>query len=611
MGGRTEVTCAESAGLDSLVGRLARRVTANPDSVPPRSIVVVGAASTVPGWAAAHDALACALKVAVPVGRSAADIVRHSLSEQGSLGDLLFWRAYSTILLTDPPVGYAHLANLASGGYIDVVLTTTWDPLLEIAFSKVLQPSEYRVLTRGEFGDGDFAQALLQRGIPQIVKLNGDLHSSLVTSASYQNGSSSDTPAVVEALQELFAGALVMSEDVTDPDTEEDIRKIITTASGAGTRCQAASMLRISPHYEWFNQYPRMTGSALTDFDILMIQLDRQIQLAAPRRSAAQVRPVHADIIKSVELNAASIPPSAVDRHIQSFAENLANAELDWIACIDDPLAPGGAEVIRRLALTTIGRLPQFRVSITAQGGNRMLGRRAALPRDLRLPRGAKVALIDSVAFSGSTLHMAAQALTSQFEGLVVIPAVLIASRGLVNDCEAGRGWLSNLIYERVTERHDLSFPWGSTFATGTVSHNIEYGPRPRSIKVFRRPWGSGEIYADSENCSVRILAIDAGQQLSFQRHLARDELFVALDNNIGIDLSSDSFDDEAAGRFEDRIDSVALAEGDYLLIPRGTWHRLRSSTTRVRVLEVSFGIYDEDFDIERLLDLYGRARRM
>jgi mannose-6-phosphate isomerase-like protein (cupin superfamily) len=110
------------------------------------------------------------------------------------------------------------------------------------------------------------------------------------------------------------------------------------------------------------------------------------------------------------------------------------------------------------------------------------------------------------------------------------------------------------------------------------------------------------------EPCSVRILTVDAGQQLSFQRHLCRDELFVALDSNVGVDLSSERLDGGVTGEFDSRIDSVTLAEGDYLLVSRGTWHRIRGQRARVRVLEVSFGIYDEDFDIDRLLDRYGRA---
>ena len=78
-------------------------------------------------------------------------------------------------------MGYRHLANMVAKGSVDLVITTSWDPLLEIAFSKIFQPSQYRILIRGEFDDAGFANAILQRGIPQIVKLNGDLRSDLIT----------------------------------------------------------------------------------------------------------------------------------------------------------------------------------------------------------------------------------------------------------------------------------------------------------------------------------------------------------------------------------------------------------------------------------------------
>lgn len=141
---------------------------------------------------------------------------------------------------------------------------------------------------------------------------------------------------------------------------------------------------------------------------------------------------------------------------------------------------------------------------------------------------------------------------------------------------------------------------------TSLIGFSVE---PPRSVQIFRRPWGSGEIFVDQENCSVRVLTIDAGHKLSFQRHLCRDELFVALDDETGFDISGQDFGDDAVDQFDTRIESVALGRGDYLLVPRGIWHRARALRSRVRLLEIGLGIYDEDRDIERLLDEYGRGR--
>jgi len=591
-----------------LVSRLVGHAANDLDSAPPRTVVILGEAPGVPDWENAHSALADALALTVPAGRPVADVVRRYLSGKGSLCGRFFWRAYSMIQPSDPPLGYEHLANLAAKGHVDLVLATSWDPLLEIAFSKVLGPMQYRVLTRGELGDREFARALLQRGIPQIVKLNGDLHSDLITCAGRERQSFSTTPAVVDALHSLFADAVVIADASEHQEPAGDVVSLVKLAAGADLVYEVGAA--VGSHSHWFKQHTRVTDSTVTGLDIFMIELDRQVELAARRRSRPRHQLIRDEMIRSLELGAASIPSAAAAGCVRDLVEILTSSGADWIAYIDDPIAPGGTEIWRRLAGTPVGKLPSLRVSIVTDGGNRLMNRRAVVPWTASVPAGARVAVVDSVAFSGNTLRMAMEALASRFERVDVFPAVLVASQSLVDRSKNGEKWLEQLIYRRVTERHDISFPWGATFSTDTVVRKLEYGQHGRQIEVLRRPWGSGEVFATAENCSVRILAIDAAQKLSFQRHLCRDELFVALDDDIGIDLSGDELDGGAVDEFDHRIESVTLKEGDYLLIPRGVWHRARGFRARVRILEIAFGIYDEDFDIERLLDLYGRAER-
>jgi len=73
------------------------------------------------------------------------------------------------------------------------------------------------------------------------------------------------------------------------------------------------------------------------------------------------------------------------------------------------------------------------------------------------------------------------------------------------------------------------------------------------------------------------------------------------------MDVSGHDFGSEAIDEYDARIESVTLLEGDYLLVPYGVWHCIRASRSRVRLLEIAFGIYDEEFDIDRLIDQYGR----
>jgi len=66
-----------------------------------------------------------------------------------------------------------------------------------------------------------------------------------------------------------------------------------------------------------------------------------------------------------------------------------------------------------------------------------------------------------------------------------------------VDRSNSGETWLKRLVYRRVTERHDITFPWGTAFSTDTVTRTFDYGPHPRSIGIF-----SG--HGDRERCSRR-----------------------------------------------------------------------------------------------------------
>jgi mannose-6-phosphate isomerase len=436
--------------LSLLVSRLARQPVQAPDKVPPRCIVVLAPVPGVPNSEDACHALAGALGLAVPRGRSAAGAVREYLAGKGPAGGHLFWRAYSTIVPAGPPLGYAHLANLAAMGCIDLVLTTAWDPLLEVAFGRVFRPSQYRVLTRGEFDDTGFANALLQRGIPQIVKLNGDLHSNLATGGDREAGPFGAEPAIMAALAKAFSGAIVISNSSGRENHEDGLSPLAMLAAEASLVCTVGPAASDNPFYSWLHRHTRITNNAVTDFDAFMIELDRRVGLATRRHSRHGNRAVRDEMIRSLE------------------------------------------------------------------------------------PATARLA--------------------------------------------------------------------------GIVTRKFDYGPNPRSVETFKRPWGSGEVFTTDENSSVRVITIDAAQKISFHRHLHRDELFVALDDGVGVDISDDEFEDGVSGEFDRRIESVVLEQGSRLLVPRGIWHRLHGPTARVRVLEIAFGAYDEEFDIDRLLDLYGRA---
>jgi mannose-6-phosphate isomerase len=106
------------------------------------------------------------------------------------------------------------------------------------------------------------------------------------------------------------------------------------------------------------------------------------------------------------------------------------------------------------------------------------------------------------------------------------------------------------------------------------------------------RPWGWFRRYADNTPCTVKVIAVHPGEELSLQRHAHRDELWVALDDGLVVTID----------------DQVTVAEqGQEFWVPRGAVHRAGATDRPARFLEVAFGDFHED-DIERLEDRYGRG---
>jgi mannose-6-phosphate isomerase len=120
--------------------------------------------------------------------------------------------------------------------------------------------------------------------------------------------------------------------------------------------------------------------------------------------------------------------------------------------------------------------------------------------------------------------------------------------------------------------------------------NEVEKNIRKKIIKD-ERPWGFFIQYAHNEICTVKIITVSSNQVLSKQKHQKRDELWVVLDDGLRAEL-------------DDKI--IDLKAGDEIVVPRKTEHRLSSTGKIGRILEVSFGHFDEK-DIERLDDVYGR----
>ncbi len=106
------------------------------------------------------------------------------------------------------------------------------------------------------------------------------------------------------------------------------------------------------------------------------------------------------------------------------------------------------------------------------------------------------------------------------------------------------------------------------------------------------RPWGWFERFTLNEPTTVKFLRVEAGQQLSLQKHRKREEYWRVIEGSGVAHI--------------DGVDSEVVI-GDSIEAPLGSTHRLLGGPSGITVLEIAFGEFDEN-DIERLDDVYGRT---
>jgi len=114
--------------------------------------------------------------------------------------------------------------------------------------------------------------------------------------------------------------------------------------------------------------------------------------------------------------------------------------------------------------------------------------------------------------------------------------------------------------------------------------------------RIVVKPWGSEEIFAETDRYVGKILTVRAGHALSLQYHVRKDETMRVLEGTCELQMG------RAAGSTE--LESLSLVPGDAQRIRAGVLHRV-VAVTDVRILEVSTPDID---DVVRLEDRYGRA---
>jgi mannose-6-phosphate isomerase-like protein (cupin superfamily) len=110
------------------------------------------------------------------------------------------------------------------------------------------------------------------------------------------------------------------------------------------------------------------------------------------------------------------------------------------------------------------------------------------------------------------------------------------------------------------------------------------------------KPWGSEEIFAETDRYVAKVLTVRKGHALSLQYHERKDETMRLLSGRCEFHLGRDPGSRE--------LETLELEPGATIRIRPGVLHRV-VALTDIEILEVSTPDLD---DVVRLEDRYGRA---
>lgn len=112
------------------------------------------------------------------------------------------------------------------------------------------------------------------------------------------------------------------------------------------------------------------------------------------------------------------------------------------------------------------------------------------------------------------------------------------------------------------------------------------------NYEKIERPWGEFERFTLNEQTTVKIMTLNADEELSLQAHEHRDEFGRVL---------------KGSGTVRVGEKDTEVREGDTFFIQRNTAHRASAGSEGLVYLELAFGDFDEN-DEKRLEDKYERA---
>lgn len=115
------------------------------------------------------------------------------------------------------------------------------------------------------------------------------------------------------------------------------------------------------------------------------------------------------------------------------------------------------------------------------------------------------------------------------------------------------------------------------------------------SVKHVEKPWGSEEIWAQTDKYVGKILYINKNSKLSLQFHNLKNESIRVLSGRLYLHYQTDP---------TQPISIIQMVEGDVFHVPAKLVHRFEARDEPVQLIEVST---TETWDVVRIEDDYNR----
>ena len=113
-------------------------------------------------------------------------------------------------------------------------------------------------------------------------------------------------------------------------------------------------------------------------------------------------------------------------------------------------------------------------------------------------------------------------------------------------------------------------------------------------LKIYQeeKPWGNFRQFTHETPSTVKIITVNANEEISLQSHSSRAEFWRVVSGD---------------GVFEVDSKHYPVTIGSEQYVPIGVKHRIKAGSNGIAVLEISLGEFDER-DIIRYEDKYGRV---